>query len=226
MNEPHDAPRAATFARPRAACPLIRHLSCRLTPVLARLPLTPNQITLASIALGLGTAACLATGRWDMSVGGAALLVVSYALDNCDGEIARLKGLETRLGAHLDTLGDAVVHAVLFVALGTGAVRGGADSIWLWLGYVAAAGAAFNYLIGLWLDARATAPAEAEAAPPAGPGARFAYVFRELFRADFCFVLLALSFFDLAWLLLPVGAVGAQAYWIAAFASGARRYHV
>ena len=52
------------------------------------------------------------------------------------------------------------------------------------------------------------------------------YVFRELSRADFCFIVLALAVFDLTWVLLPVAAAGAHAYWVFRFARGAGQYHV
>ncbi|MBT5938971.1 MAG: hypothetical protein HOG95_03510 [Rhodospirillaceae bacterium] len=43
------------------------------------------------------------------------------------------------------------------------------------------------------------------------------YVFRELFRADFCFIVLVLTPFNLLWLILIAGAIGAQVYWIMYF---------
>jgi hypothetical protein len=52
------------------------------------------------------------------------------------------------------------------------------------------------------------------------------YTFRELFRADFCFIVLGLAFFDAVWILLPLGAVGAQVFWAAQLIKGARDYHV
>ena len=51
-------------------------------------------------------------------------------------------------------------------------------------------------------------------------------MFRELSRADFCFIVLALAIFDLTWVLLPAAAVGAHAYWVFRFASGANRFRV
>ena len=50
------------------------------------------------------------------------------------------------------------------------------------------------------------------------------YAFREIARWDFCFIVLGLAVADGLWLLLPLGAVGAQAYWMALFFSAARRF--
>ena len=40
------------------------------------------------------------------------------------------------------------------------------------------------------------------------------FVFREMFRDDFCFIVLVLALFDLIWLLLPVAVIGTHVYWI------------
>ena len=38
------------------------------------------------------------------------------------------------------------------------------------------------------------------------------YIFHKLSRADFCLIVLGLALFDVLWILLPLGAIGAQAY--------------
>ena len=56
--------------------------------------------------------------------------------------------------------------------------------------------------------------------PLAGVRDWFLYVFRELCRADFCFLLLLLAAFDIAWVLLPAAAIGAQVYWLTGLSQG------
>ena len=51
------------------------------------------------------------------------------------------------------------------------------------------------------------------------------YVFHKLSRADFCIIVLVLAVFNLAWILLPFAAVGAQVYWITDLFDRARGYH-
>lgn len=93
---------------------------------------------------------------------------------------------------------------------------------------IAGIGGTINYFIGIVLDARGKAVPET-AKPgthlPESARDRMLYVFRELTRADFCFIVLVLAVFDLAWVLLPVGAIGAQIYWITQFARGAHDFH-
>ena len=230
------APAAAWF-------PLVRHLSSRATPWLARLPVTPNQITAASLALGLACNALLTRGTPGWNVAAGILLVACYVLDNCDGEIARLKGQGSEFGRRFDTFVDFVVHTSFFPALALGASASHGEgvglwlgvSVWHWLGGLAALGSTLNYAFSLRDDlrrARRPAPqpaprsAEAGEARPESPLQWLAFVVRELTRADFCFLVLLLGAADALWPLLPAGAIGAQVYWVLRFVRGADEYHV
>lgn len=158
--------------------------------------------------------------------------MMSYVLDNCDGEIARLRNLSSRFGAWFETVADWLVHAALFLGLGLGVRTATGEAEWLWLGVAAAGGATINYRLGLCLDARvgeASGPANDGLRGPDGDCSfkdRAIFFLRELSRADFCFLFLALSLVQLTWVLLPAAAVGAQVYWLAQFMDGARNYHV
>ena len=211
--------------------PLIRHLSMLATPALARMPVTANQITAASLATGLAAGWCLLQGGRGWAVAAGVLFVVTYVLDNCDGEIARLKDQCSTFGMWFDTFVDWIIHTAFFIALGIGTAKGFGHDAWLWLGWIAAAGGTFNFALGIILDSRDKAAPEDEDKvkthrQPEGLSDWAVYVFRELTRADFCFIILGLALFDLTWLLLPAGAIGSQVYWITQFVRGARDFHV
>jgi phosphatidylglycerophosphate synthase len=77
---------------------------------------TPNQVTF--VALGTAVVAALALALWGSWVGlavGAVLLEASYVLDCVDGQLARLRGQTTPVGAHLDFLMDEL-KAFLYVS--------------------------------------------------------------------------------------------------------------
>lgn len=218
--------------------PLIRHLSARVTPHLARLPISANQVTSLSMVFGLGCALALAQGEWAWTLAGSLMLVVAYVFDSCDGEIARLKNQCSEFGMRFDSFVDWVVHSAFFAALGLGASRHSGEELWLWLGLIAAAGGTINYIVGFIVEARdkarqAEQPAAAEAEAkadgaspvPETPLQWAVFIFRELARADFWLIVLVLSLFDVTWVLLPAGAVGAQVYWAALFVGNAREYH-
>src|SRR3989304_2869286 len=114
--------------------PLVRHFSYRLTPLLLQWPLTPNQITLISLLLGLAGAACFLGGGWVPGGLGGVLLVAWYTFDNCDGEVARIKGLSSEFGARLDDFSDSMVDLSFFVALGYGTAQITDQDFWFWLG--------------------------------------------------------------------------------------------
>ena len=217
---------------PTQLFPLTRHLSYRLTPLLAATPLTPNQITGLSLAAGLGAAACFAAAAWEWGVAGGLLLVLSYTLDNCDGEIARLKGLSSAWGAKFDDLADWLIDGAFFAGLGYGASVEMGNVLWLWLGLAATAGATIDYAIDLILYAKAAVrqsrTREEEATNVRKPEDRtdwLIYIFHKLSRADFCFIVLALALIDATWVLLPAAAIGAQVYWIADVFERARGWH-
>ncbi|MBT3360141.1 MAG: CDP-alcohol phosphatidyltransferase family protein [Rhodospirillales bacterium] len=211
--------------------PLIRHVSARVTPVLLRTPVSANQVTALSLVFGLAGVACMAVGDWHWSMGGAVLLIVDYILDNCDGEIARFKDQCSDFGRRFDSFVDWIVHAAFFAALGYGVSQSTGQGFWLWLGMAAMVGATVNFAIGQYFDRRAaenneTTDSPEESADPSGLGEWVLFAFRELSRADFCFLVLILAVFDLIWVLVPLGAIGAQAYWITQFFRATRKFHV
>jgi phosphatidylglycerophosphate synthase len=217
--------------------PLVRRLSSTVTPVPARLSISPNFVTAVSLVTGLACAWYLMEGDRQSSIVGAVLLVVFYVLDNCDGEIARLKQKVSNFGKHFDDVADALVHVCFFAALGLGTSRTTGADIWMWLGMIAAAGGAINSVVTTFLGiGDSTETTMEETADPCAPplatptprGWKHQLVFflRELARADFCFVVLFLAIFDLLWVLLPAAAIGAQVYWILRFVPGAGKYHV
>ncbi len=216
--------------------PLVRHISLRLSPVLGRSPFSANQISYLSLVLGLAAAWCMLYESYWIKVAGGILLVSCYILDNCDGEVARLKGQCSEYGRRLDNFVDWAVHTALFAALGVGVASSSGQDMWAWMGWIAALGSTINYIIGTIAEERQAksgktdhdipADEEPEQPPPENIGQWLMYAFRELSRADFCFILLGLTLFGITWVLLPLGAVGAQAFWVVHLLPGARERHV
>ena len=219
--------------------PLVRQLSRPLTSLLLKVPATPNHVTIASTVVGLVSAWCFWHGGTAGSLAGVALFILSQVLDNCDGEIARLKGLQSRFGGRLDDLGDWLVHSALFLALGASASQDYGSEIWLWLGIIASAGVTLEYMFSLFrghdeeptVDPASTMADPTKSVRPADlPGeaswtAQMVYVFRVLIDADFCFILPLFVLSDLLWVLLPAAAIGNHIYWATAFYEDAWRFH-
>lgn len=102
-----------------------RPLGRRLAAGAHVLGLTPNQVTSASAAAtGLGIAViALAPSRWWTGLVVAALLVLGYALDAADGQLARLRGGGSKAGEWLDHVVDAAKTSALHLAVVVGAYR-------------------------------------------------------------------------------------------------------
>jgi phosphatidylglycerophosphate synthase len=110
-----------------------RRLSWRLSYRLARTRVMPNHLTLANTALGFGCAALLAsTGYW-LRLLGAVLFLISVTLDGVDGELARLRMVESEAGAKLDVLTDNIVHIAIFIGLTIGCYRSSPSPAYFYL---------------------------------------------------------------------------------------------
>jgi len=114
---------------------LNRPLSRTVTAALLNTSITPNAVTLVTLALSLVTLWLLARGDHLGFVLGTLLYHVSSIVDGVDGELARLRFQATPSGAWLDTIADQATN-LLFVAgvtVGTWQASGGA-TLPLWIG--------------------------------------------------------------------------------------------
>lgn len=103
-----------------------RRISAALTRRLLDTPTTPNRVTIGNTLVGLAGAALLLAPAHSLHLAGAGLLVLTVILDGCDGEVARVKFLESRAGRLLDFFTDNVVNATAILATGLGHyLRGG-----------------------------------------------------------------------------------------------------
>jgi phosphatidylglycerophosphate synthase len=126
-----------------------RPISLQIVRRLAATAITPNQITMVSVAIGLFGAPFFLSALWPWQTVGALLFLAHSILDGCDGELARLRFQESRWGGVLDFWGDNVVHIVTFACMATGWSLSAAASWPLLLGAAAVLGnlgsAAFVY---------------------------------------------------------------------------------
>ena len=120
-----------------------RRISWRISLPLARLQVAPNVVTLANTALGFSCAAMLASTSYGIRLMSAILFVVCVTIDGVDGELARLRMVETKFGGQLDVLTDNLVHIGIFVGLMTGCYRVSHSSAYIYLGVLMLIGFVF-----------------------------------------------------------------------------------
>ena len=182
-----------------------RRLSRPLTRLALALGLTANQVSLASLLVGLLSVwGFWHATRWS-ALAGLVLYAVAVVLDHSDGEVARLTHSESRLGEWLDVTSDTVIHALLVLAMGvTAQARAGRAGIGL--GALAASGVVVSALIAK------TSPRSA--AGGVG-GVLDALGSRDGFYAMLLLFILALTFDPaLLTVLMVVVTAGSHAYWL------------
>src|SRR6266540_7111021 len=119
-----------------------RPIGIRIARALLPTGISPDQVTLWSLVIGLVAGHLFAyQDRWT-NVIGFVLFIVSDIFDSADGQLARLRGASTRFGRALDGISDNLRFVNLYFHLIYRLVRAG----W-WSGalLVAAAGLAHTY---------------------------------------------------------------------------------
>ncbi len=96
---------------------LLRPIASGIVWLLYPTRVTPNQVTIAAVLIGLCSA-------WLYSIGTPAAIAVAGVLillkditDDADGQLARAKELYSRRGRFLDSIGDFVVDTAVFSAI-------------------------------------------------------------------------------------------------------------
>ncbi len=203
-----------------------RRISLAVTRRLAATRVTPNAMTLVCLGLGLAAAWSFASPALPRQIAGGVLFLLHSILDGCDGELARLKFRESRMGGVLDFVVDNTVHVAVFSAMAVAWSRAVAASWPLWLGTLAVAGtilcAGFIYVYAM------------RPRPGGGPilttvsperRSKLAQILDALARRDFIYLVMVLALFGKAYWILAPTAIGTPALFIAllVMALGGRR---
>lgn len=132
-----------------------QRLARALVRPLAQTPVTPNQLTLASLLMCLLGAALLATGQAAPMNWGAGIFVAGRFLDHFDGELARASGRASRRGYYYDYLAGCTSYAALFAGVAVGVNASLPEGAALLLGVTGAISAVLVMLLDFRLDAAA-----------------------------------------------------------------------
>lgn len=144
---------ARSVSQPIAGAPLDARLARALVRPLVGTRVTPNDLTTLRLLLGLAAAAGLAVGNPGWAGAGAWLFALSNFVDHADGELARLSGRTSRWGHYYDLVSDALIHVLLFAALGYG-LRDAAPGMWATvLGAIAGVAVAFIFWLHMHMEA-------------------------------------------------------------------------
>jgi len=127
---------------------LNRPISLRISKILLKTGITPNQISVLSFVVGLAGASFFFVGEYFYLILGGILIHIHSIVDGCDGEVARLKLRPTKYGGWLDSVLDRYVDAAIILGLiyGYWSINGDI-TIWI-IGFFAIIGSFLNSYTG------------------------------------------------------------------------------
>ncbi|QPJ60837.1 MAG: CDP-alcohol phosphatidyltransferase family protein [Candidatus Nitronauta litoralis] len=189
-----------------------RQISRQFTRFLVMTPLTPNQITFIAMITGLMAAACFWSGGYEGGVAGAVLLLVSAWIDCADGEVARLKFLESPLGGILDIWADNIVHSAVFFSIGMGLFFSTENGIYKILGTLAVIGTlmAFALLQSSLIESKMKATEEVSGKNEKEK--EDTSLVDQMANRDFIYFLFALALVDQLGIFLALTAIGSNVF--------------
>ncbi|HEY7650466.1 MAG TPA: CDP-alcohol phosphatidyltransferase family protein [Methylomirabilota bacterium] len=181
-----------------------RRLSLALTRRLVTTRVTPNALTLVSLAIGLLSAPFFLSPSPLWQLTGALLFLAHSILDGCDGELARLKFMESDFGARLDVAGDNTVHAAVFAAMALGWSR--EAQVWwpLALGAVTVSTTLASAVVVYGRGMRASVVGKS--------ATRLTQLADMLVYRDFIYLIVGLAALGKAWWFLGLAAIGAPVF--------------
>ncbi len=182
-----------------------RPLGRPLSKLLVRTPISPNQVSIVSIVIGLASAWFFARGNF---VAGALVFQLCAIIDCVDGDLARALFKQSRLGKWLDLGGDQVVHFSVFAGIGVGVARLDPSVPALALGASAALGVLLCFA---WIIRALRQPA-------AQRGPLLNKLLDATANRDFSVLLLALAILGRMDLFLWMAGIGIHVFWIALLA--------
>jgi phosphatidylglycerophosphate synthase len=119
---------------------LIRPPAFLVVRAVHKTSVTPNGLTFASFFIGLAAGLAYLAGRPVWFAVGGILVMLSSIFDCADGQLARVKNMSSRYGAHLDLFLDRVTDFVVISAMAFGYYRYSHRTFVLVLGLVTCAG--------------------------------------------------------------------------------------
>ncbi len=96
--------------------------------------ITPNQITLVALLLGLFASLAFAIGSYPLIILGGLSLFISKVFDCTDGQLARLKKNGSKFGGWLDGVVDVFLFSITPMAISIGLSRVTGNIIFLFIG--------------------------------------------------------------------------------------------
>ena len=160
-------------------------------------------MTIVSLIIGIAAAVFFSHGAHTYTIIAGVLYFVSTVFDQCDGEVARLKHMETEFGWKLDIIVDAIVNAVIVIGITIAVYTKIGSVLVIIVGFFAMTGITISLLLATYFSHDSKKDTGAKE------------ILDKLNNKDFFYIIMLLSviFNQMIWFLL-IMAVGTNIYWI------------
>jgi phosphatidylglycerophosphate synthase/choline kinase len=202
---------------------LNRRISIPISRQLIKLPITANMVSIFTLCVGIASAAFFAYGGYWSTLLGAFLCLFASIMDGCDGEVARLKLLESDFGCWLETICDYAFYLFLLVGMTIGRWRSLGTRAYLVYGGLLLFGALASFLATGWERRRLAAgrPEQLlkiwQGHAESRPSNPFLYFGRHtefiVRRCFFPYALLVFALFNLMSVAFVLSVIGANLVW-------------
>ncbi len=126
---------------------IIRKISGFISGFLVKTPITPNQVTILSLVIGIVAAAFFSQGAHTYTAIAGVLYFISTVFDQCDGEVARFKHMESGFGRIFDIIVDSIVNAAIVIGITIAIYRTNGSGLTIVAGLLAMMGIVISLLL-------------------------------------------------------------------------------
>ena len=183
---------------------IIRKISGFITGFLIRTPVTPNQVTIISLILGIISGILFSFAGHTYVIIAGVTYFLSTIFDQCDGEVARIRHMESESGRAFDIIVDSIVNAAIVAGITFALYKTSGSGFIIIIGILAITGISISILLATYFgheNKNDTGTQE---------------MLDKLNNKDFFYIIMLASviFNQMIWFLL-IMAIGTNIYWIA-----------
>jgi 1L-myo-inositol 1-phosphate cytidylyltransferase / CDP-L-myo-inositol myo-inositolphosphotransferase len=182
---------------------IIRKISGFITRLLVKTPVTPNQVTIISLILGIVSAAFFSHGAHTCTIIAGMSYFISTVFDQCDGEVARFKHMESDFGKTFDIIVDSIVNAAITIGITIAIYKTNGSGLTIVAGLLAMTGIVISLLLTTYFSNESKNDTGTKE------------MLDKLNNKDFFYIIMLVSvvFNQMIWFLL-IMAIGTNIYWI------------
>ena len=182
---------------------IIRKISGFITGLLVNTPVTPNQVTIISLILGIASAAFFSHGAHTYTIIAGLFYFISTVFDQCDGEVARYKQMTSDFGKTFDIIVDSIVNATITIGITIAIYKTNGSGLSIMAGLLAMTGIVISLLLTTYFSHENNNNTGTKE------------MLDRLNNKDFFYIIMLASviFNQMIWFLL-IMAIGTNIYWI------------